>query len=324
MKYAHLLTAFFCEPWNLRPDYHANFSRILQRHLAGESAPAAVFNAQREPLAALSRDQRIIGPTCDGQPVVPQMAVFGGVAIVPVYGVLGRRLSMLDLACGGVDYEHLSAFFEMAESDPAVSLVVLDFDSPGGRVSGLPECAAALASLAAAKPVFAYTSGLCCSAAYYLACYARQVFASPSAQVGNIGTRLACVDDSEAWKMEGLSLELFASGPIKAAGTPGKQWTEEDRAYFRGIMERARDDFFSVVRTNRPQVAEECFDGRWTNTGAEALAAGLADGAYFAEDDPLRGPWTPASREPWRTLRPRARKVHASLQHIACHFDPGR
>jgi ClpP class serine protease len=283
MKHAHLLAAFYFEPWNIRPDLHANFGRILLADMKGEQTPAAVHARKREPLAAISTSRPIVGPVdpFTGEPLVPQMAAAFGVAVIPVYGVLGKRLATLDLLCGGADYEHIAEFARMALADPTVKTVVLDFDSPGGSCRGLPECFAVLADLAAQKHLVAYTEGLCCSAAYYLACAANELYASPSASVGNIGTILAAVDSSREWELKGWHLELFASGALKGIGFEGKEWTDTEREFFRGWMLKKFDEFKAVVQAGRPQVAEECFDGRWLD-GDLAGAFGLVDGVALS------------------------------------------
>lgn len=279
MKFAHLLSAFYFEPWNLRPDLHANFGRILQAHLAGENGLPEAIHTRRTPLAAVTPSKPIVGPvdSWTGEPLVPQMETSGNVAVIPVWGVLGKRLARIDLLCGGCDYEHVAEFARMAEADPRIDTVILDLDSPGGSCRGLPECAAVLADLAEKKHVVAYSEGLCCSAGYYLACYAHEFHASPSASVGNIGTVLAALDNSREWEMKGWRLELFASGALKGVGFDGKQWTDTEREFFRGWMASKFGEFQSVVRERRPQVAEECFDGRWLD-GSLAGAFGLVDG----------------------------------------------
>src|SRR5262245_15023374 len=276
MRFAHVLSAFYFEPWNLRPDLHANFGRILQAHVSGEQVPEQI-HTRREPLAA-GVNRPIVGPVDRlGSPIVPQMQVSDGVAVIPVWGVLGKRMSYFDLLCGGCDYEHVAEFARMALADPGIDSVIFDFDTPGGSCRGLPECAAHLAELAESKTVVGYSDGLCCSAGYYLACYAHEFHASPSASVGNIGTVLAALDNSREWEMKGWRLELFASGSLKGIGFDGKQWTDSERDFFRGWMLKKFAEFQAVVKERRPQVSEECFDGRWLD-GDIAAAFGLVDG----------------------------------------------
>lgn len=275
MRFANILAKFYFEPWNLRPDIHANFGRILQAHLEGKEVPETIHPRQ---VRAAMPGRPIVGPTYnDGSPIVPQMESANGVAVIPVSGVLGNRLSRLDLICGGVDYQHLADFAEMALDDDTINKVILDLDTPGGSCRGLPECAEVYSVLGGQKELLAYSSGLCCSAGYYLACMASEFYASPSASVGNIGTILAACDNSREWEMKGWRLELFASGALKGIGFDGKQWTDTERQFFNGWMQKKFQEFQAVVTAQRPQVAAECFDGRWLD-GDIAEAFGLTDG----------------------------------------------
>ena len=260
MKYAHLLSAFYGQPWHIRQDVYANFSALLQSHIFGTNGSrvirADLGEADSAPATAIQRH--------------------GPVAVVPVHGALGRHLSMMDLMCGGCDYAHLSTMFAECAADPSIGSVIVDFNSPGGMSAGCSECAADLAALAAQKPVLAYTSAQCCSAAYWLASQCREIWAAPSATVGSIGTIICAVDNSQQWANEGLRAEIFASSPLKATGADGKPWTPEDRAYLQERLDQADARFKSAVRAGRPQLSPKSMDGRWFF--AADAPAGIVDG----------------------------------------------
>ncbi len=274
MRFAHLLTQFYFEPWHLRPDKHAAFGRLLQEHLQGQDIQS-VHSMQAAPFQA---GRPIVGPVDRwGNPMVPQMTVEQGVAIIPIWGVLGKRLPMLNLMCGGCDYDNVTAFAQLAMADDSIRSVILDFDSPGGQARGIPECAAVLAQLAEVKPVISYTDTCCASAAYRLAIEAGEIYAAPSSTLGSIGTIIAALDNSREWEMKGWVLELFASGALKAVGCEGKRWSDNERQFLRGQMERKQAQFVSSMNTRRPAVAAESMEGQWFD-GDEAVGLGLADG----------------------------------------------
>jgi signal peptide peptidase SppA len=284
MKYSHIVPAFYCEPWHLRPDIHASFGRLLVEHMKGREIEGVAHQRTALPYADCGKAGRqIVGPidTETGQPYVPQMEVFGSIAIIPVQGVLGKKLSMLDLYCGGCDYAHISEFIEMAASDPEIKSVIFDFDSPGGQAKGAPECAEQVAKLSAIKSTIAFTDGMLCSAAYFLGSQCGEILATRTSTVGSIGTILAVVDSSRQWEIEGLKLELFASGPLKATGADGKPFTDADRAYLQERMEQADSWIKDAVRKGRPSIAEEALQGQWFY-GQFALGLGVIDAV--AED----------------------------------------
>ena len=44
----------------------------------------------------------------------------GGVAVVPLKGIMAREISALDKACDGVDVDEVAALLRKADQDPAV------------------------------------------------------------------------------------------------------------------------------------------------------------------------------------------------------------
>ena len=90
--------------------------------------------------------------------------------------------------------------------------VILDIDSPGGTVAGTPELGAAVAALNGQKPVYAFSSGLMCSAAYWIASQAEAIYATPSARVGSIGVVQTVIDNSARLHAEGI--KVFGSDAL--------------------------------------------------------------------------------------------------------------
>jgi ClpP class serine protease len=279
MKYAHLLNAFYGEPWHLRGEYWHNFHQLLQSALAGQEVQpdARLFNKVPSHYSTALPGRPIVGPVNSaGEPLIPQMQVAGPLAIIPVYGVLGKRLNQLDFYFGGCDYNHVSEFVRAAREDSSIEVVMLDFNSPGGRTAGCMECANDIAALTEAKPTVAFTEDQCCSAAYWLASQCREFWATSTAIVGSIGTIFCGVDNSAQWAQEGRKLELFASSPLKAAGADGKPWTDEDRDYYRERVAQADHRIKTGVKSGRAQLNEAAMDGRWF-FAENSLSLGVVD-----------------------------------------------
>ncbi|MCF7675000.1 MAG: S49 family peptidase [Akkermansiaceae bacterium] len=163
-------------------------------------------------LAARSfRDRGIALPKPDQSSQL--LNVEDGIGTVAIEGPILRKPSLfarvlMDASGSG---EIGDAIREAGERDD-IKAVFLDIDSPGGTVAGTPELAAAVASLNERKPVYAFSSGLMCSAAYWIASQARAIYATPSAQVGSIGVVQAVIDDSAALASEGIKVEVFSVG----------------------------------------------------------------------------------------------------------------
>ena len=105
-----------------------------------------------------------------------------GIGSVSIEGPILRKPNLFArVLMGATGSEEIGAALSEAAKRDDIKGVFLDIDSPGGTVAGTPELAAAVKSLNRQKPVYAFSSGLMCSAAYWIASQARAIYATPSA-----------------------------------------------------------------------------------------------------------------------------------------------
>jgi ClpP class serine protease len=150
----------------------------------------------------------------------PLLSVEDGIGTVSIEGPILRKPDIFArVLMGATDSEEIGSAIREAGQRPDVKAVMLDIDSPGGTVAGTPELAAAVAALNEQKLVYAFSSGLMASAAYWVASQARAIYATPSARTGSIGVEQAVIDDSAALASEGFKVEVFAVGN-RAQGRP--------------------------------------------------------------------------------------------------------
>jgi len=209
-----------------------------------------------------------------------EMVRVGEIAMIPVKGVLARNPSLYEMACCDFeDIEQLDDMCKIAESDPEIRGVLLDIDSPGGFVNGTPEMADSVAALAKKKCVIAFTAGMACSAAYWIASQATAVISTRSAIVGSIGVYSALYDLSAYYAEMGVKVEVATNkeATFKAAGLPGTSLSDEQRANWKASVQRDFDEFAAAVTGARPQIQAESMQGQTFN-GKQAKAAGLVDG----------------------------------------------
>ncbi len=103
------------------------------------------------------------------EPPHPLLSVEDGIGVVAIDGLILRKPDLFArVFLGAISSEDIGDALRQAGERPDIKAVFLDIDSPGGTVAGTPELAAAVASLNARKPVYAFSSGLMCSAAYRL------------------------------------------------------------------------------------------------------------------------------------------------------------
>jgi signal peptide peptidase SppA len=201
--------------------------------------------------------------------------VQGGVALVPVYGLLG------DSWYCWTTYGEIQAQVAQALGDSAVSAIALVIDSPGGYTDGAFETAAAIAAAGKQKPVSAVVEGCAYSAAYLLASQAEDVYLAGDVTggVGSIGVYCEHDDYSEALKMRGIDVTLISAGEGKTDGNPYEPLTPEAKAKLQADVDRLYGEFVGAVARGRGMTPDavvklgaHCYDG-----AKAALAAGLVD-----------------------------------------------
>lgn len=197
----------------------------------------------------------------------------GSVAVVRACGILMRGCPGLR-DWGLVDYEELLDEIEEADNDANIKRIVLILDSPGGMVTGCPEAARRIAALT--KPLMVYTSGMLCSAAYWLAAGADLICATQSSDVGSIGVYRPFWDTSAAYGAIGVVVEMFSSGEQKGAGYPGTSLSDSQRALIQSDVDKAAGWFQSHVIEYRPGMDLSLLDGR-SVSGEDGEALGIVD-----------------------------------------------
>lgn len=197
---------------------------------------------------------------------------FPPVAIIPVKGVIGKNLSELESLCGSCDISDVEEMLEECEKDPSIKTIILDIDSPGGTSVGVPELANRIKNCS--KEVISFTENECCSAAYWLGSQASSFYATPSSSVGSIGVYIAFPDYSEAYKMEGVKMDVIKAGVYKGAGIPGTSLDDSQREMLQKEVEEIHADFKEAVKSVRSFVEDSSMEGQ-TFSGKKGAEAGL-------------------------------------------------
>ncbi|RYD59707.1 MAG: S49 family peptidase [Verrucomicrobiaceae bacterium] len=204
------------------------------------------------------------------------LSVEDGMGVVAIEGPILRKPDIFArVFFGATSAEEIGAALREAGSRDDIQAVLLDIDSPGGTVAGTPELANAVFSLNAQKPVYAFSSGLMCSAAYWVASQARAIYATPSAQVGSIGVVQAVIDNSTALDRAGIKVEVFSVGKYKAMGAPGTPLTDDQRELISSNLAEVAGEFHAAVLAKGRAIPAEAMEGQ-TFSGKQAQRHNLA------------------------------------------------
>lgn len=173
-----------------------------------------------------------------------------------------------------------------AVRDEDVGGILLVIDSPGGMLAGTQELADDIAAAAQAKVLHAHCDDLCASAGYWAASQASFITANRSADVGSIGVYAVVEDLSEAADMAGVKVHVLSSGPLKGAGVPGTEITEELLGEVQASVMEAHGHFQDAIRSGRELDGDalEAVSTGGTFGAAQAKRMGLLDAVENMDD----------------------------------------
>lgn len=183
-------------------------------------------------------------------------------------------------------YEAIKDAVAILNQAADVSNVIVRIESPGGYVSGVDSASRALSSLKTNKNITVHSDTIAASAGYWLMSSLPNVYASPMAQIGNIGTLLLVPDYSEAYNKAGIKFHVFKAGKEKGYGLSETEFTEEEKASLQEYVEKSNNFFLTHVSRHRNLMISET--DKWgeaqTFFAGEALSVGLIDGVATLEE----------------------------------------
>lgn len=183
-----------------------------------------------------------------------------------------NKIEKIDEYC-----KQLKTYFE----DKEIKAVLLEIDSPGGNAGAGQALFNEIQNLKKdhPKPLVALSLDLCASSAYYLACTADHIIASPAALVGSIGSMISFFNVSEILKKYNVGFIEKHSGKYKMIGSPFLASNQDAEALLQGLSDNCYEQFTKDVATCRKLSLKEV--SKWADgkifTGEQALAIGLID-----------------------------------------------
>lgn len=269
--FPNIIQRVFFEPWCILESVHYAIQDLLFEHMEGHQQIRVNGDAQ-VPFTPMAAGAGLNPPTARNSRVFTR----GPLAVIPVRGIIGSHLSNMDIACGGYGVEQLSLDLERVQEATEIKRVMVDFHSPGGAVTGVPEVAKQFAALGQIKETFSFTSGQSASASLWMSSQANHSYMTESASVGSIGVYVSILDKSKAMEARGEQMRVIRSGKHKAAGAPGVPLTDEDIARIQAQVDTIGKMFRSSVKSKRTKVDAETMQGQMF-FGKAAKDVGLVD-----------------------------------------------
>lgn len=274
MKYSHVVQYVASTQWALLPEKMDDILSVLAHRAAGH-----VFTP--EEIQSRLGDQR-------GRPTV---ATGTSIAVIPLRGTIAHRMGTLEDSSGGMSAERFTAMVNAAAADPQIGTILLDVDSPGGTVPGVPEAADAVyAARMGGTRVVAVANSMMASAAYWICSGADEIVGIPSAlegKIGSIGTYFVHKDLSAALEQEGIKVTFISAGKYKVDGGPFAPLSDERRAELQKMADETYAQFTQAVARGRgvsvSAVRAGYGEGR-ALTAKDALSAGLINRISTMDD----------------------------------------
>jgi capsid assembly protease len=254
-------------PWAIMPEKLQEMCAIYRAHVRGEKADLTAIEAA-------------LGKKLDNQPKA--YMVMDGVAVIPLEGVISKRMNLFSRISGGVSTQLFQRDLQAAVDDPEAHSIVLLIDSPGGTVDGTQAAMQAIRDARTKKKVVAAADGLMASAAYWIGSAAEQIFIMDgTTEVGSIGVVATHEDWSKYEEKVGVKTTEITAGRYKRIASEYAPLSPEGRATIQEQVDNIYTIFVNDVAANRGKdveaVLKEMADGR-IFIGQKALAAGLVDG----------------------------------------------
>lgn len=274
--------------WAIDPRYFAQHERIIHAMIE-RGADADLIEKQKanRPVMRVA----VIGSAGHGADAVSYMVATAAasksgaakVAVIPLAGPVSKNGGMCSY--GSKD---IIAWIDKANTDPEVSAIVLETDSPGGAVDGTEALANAVKN--SGKPIVGFIDGLAASAAYWAISQTSQIYISSAttAWAGSIGTLIRHVDSSEALAKSGQKVTYITAdrSTHKVLGNGTEPLTEEALAYFKADLNAINDTFVAAVEAGRGEkltAKDDVFSAKIYN-GQQAIKNGLVDKVGTLQD----------------------------------------
>ncbi|TYP72343.1 MULTISPECIES: signal peptide peptidase SppA [Nitrosomonas] len=260
------ITDVLTSPWAIVPEKLLEIHAIYDARVKGERIDLAAVEARiGKPLANENQGYQINN----------------GVAVIPIHGVIAKKMNMFDAISGGVSTQLVARDIRAAVDDPAVKSILLHIDSPGGTVDGTQTLANLVKEASAIKPVMTFADGVMASAAYWIGSAASEIVSSgDTTQIGSIGVVTTHKDISKAEEKSGVKTTEISAGKYKRIASQFSPLSEEAQAHLQDQVDQLYTIFVDSVAENRDVssdvVLEQMADGR-VFLSKEALKRGMID-----------------------------------------------
>lgn len=260
------ITDVITAPWAILPEKLLEIQAFYTAHARGQKIDIEAIEARiGKPLISADQGYQNVG----------------GVAVIPVNGVIGKKMNMMTQISGGASTQLIERDIKAALSDSEVQSILLHIESPGGTVDGTQTLADVVAMANSIKPVVSFADGMMASAAYWIGSAASEIVSSSvTTQIGSIGVVTSHTDISKAEEQAGYKVTEISAGKYKRITSQHSPLSKEGKALLQDQVDQLYTIFVDAVAANRgvdsETVLEDMADGR-VFLSSDAQARGMID-----------------------------------------------
>jgi protease IV len=171
--------------------------------------------------------------------------------------------------------------------DKSIKAIIVRINSPGGGVAASQEIYEEVRKTRESGKIIVVSMGsIAASGGYYIAVGSSLIIANPGTLTGSIGVIAQFISIKDLAEKLGITQTTIKSGSLKDAGSPFKQMSDSDKAYFQDVVDNSFGQFLDVVARERKMSKETLLpyaNGR-VFTGLQAKEYGLIDSLGTFED----------------------------------------
>lgn len=262
--YSRIIGKITSTPWMITPDALRFMLELFDAHIEGRITQEEI----QARLAASDKKGNGGRSTRSGR-----------IGVLSLTGPIFPRANMMTELSGATDMSAFREEFRSMMGDESVAAILIDIDSPGGMADQIEEMATEIREARKTKPVYAIANTAMNSAAYYIGAQATKVYATPSGQLGSIGTYTVHLDDSGLQEKVGVKKTVIKAGRFKAIGE--EPLNPEAKQQLQNYIDAVNDSFVHNVALGRgltDDYVRENFGEGATVTPQFALEHKMIDG----------------------------------------------
>lgn len=164
----------------------------------------------------------------------------GNIAVVDLKGVI-------------LSADKTNRQLEKFANDDSVKAIVLHIDSPGGGAAASQEIYHEVLRIRTEhkKRIVASIESVGASGAYYVASATDRIYANQASIVGSVGVIMEWINYGDLLKWAKLKNVTIKAGALKDAGSPTRNPTPAELAYFQGLTDNMHTQFIDDVAAGR-------------------------------------------------------------------------